>query len=1287
MLHLIGQSALSAFRVDKVQALISAEQLPGQLVGTHFHYLVDHGASLTDQDVARLETLLIATSHASKPGDAIQKWLVTPRFGTQSPWSSKATDIAQLCGLSAVRRIERAVAYEFKFHRLLSEREQVALKSLIHDRMVEAVSENVMEVEQLFEQLPARPLEEVPLLLKGRDALLEADAALGLALEASEIDYLVKAYASLGRNPTDVELMMFAQANSEHCRHKIFRADWWIDDEPQSHSLFDMIRNTHAATQGQGVLSAYHDNAAVIEGFSGDFLAPSRASGSYEFVPAKLDILMKVETHNHPTAIAPFPGAATGAGGEIRDEAAVGRGARTKAGLTGFSVSNLLLSEDAASWEMQSSKPDRIASALNIMIDGPIGAAAFNNEFGRPNLTGYFRVFDMHHDYQRWGYHKPIMLAGGMGNIRNEWIEKGEMLPGDALIVLGGPGMLIGLGGGAASSKVTGTSEQSLDFASVQRGNPEMERRCQEVIDRCWQMEDDNPIVFIHDVGAGGLSNALPELIKDGGLGGRFDLDAVPLADPSLSPLEIWCNESQERYVLAIRAGDVDRFMAICERERCPAHVVGTAIVESHLSVHHKASSQPPVDVPLDLIFGKPPQVQKRVPRLVPRTHPEPDWQLGLAPMIHEVLRHPTVASKRFLITIGDRTVGGLSARDQLVGPRQVPCSNVAVTAAGFNTVRGEAMAVGERSPLAVLDAVASGRMALAESLTNLVSANIGPLSQVKLSANWMAASGFAEEDEKLFETVRAVGMDMAPALGLCIPVGKDSMSMKTVWEEGEQEASVVSPVSLIISAFAPVKDVRETLTPELKSAGSTLLLLELQESARRLGGSIAQQVSGALGGTCPDVGDYPALERLWSWLQDQTVRSSIRSLHDRSDGGLIATVSEMMFAGGKGVMLEMAESEALNPFLFNEELGVVVEVDSGAVSPLLESLEGTGIRAIQVGSVSSDPRLTITQGASVVFESDLSQLRESWSFVSYEIAKRRDHPEAAASEFALETATEPPELVLDVAPSLLTLAAPHTGGEIKPRVAILREQGVNSHQEMAAAFRLAGFEAVDVHMSDLIAGTKCLADYQMLAACGGFSYGDVLGAGTGWAQSILMNERLRDEFANFFSRPDTLTLGVCNGCQMLSQLKDLIPGAGLWPRFVKNESEQFEARFSQVHVLRSNSLVLSDMVGSLLPIVVSHGEGRVDADEDRLARLREAGLTAMAFTDQSRAPTTRYPMNPNGSPGGLTAVTNEDGRALAMMPHPERAFRSIQWSWKPDGLGEFSPWFALFLSAAKQFN
>ena len=822
MLHLIGQSALSAFRVDKVQALISAEQLPGQLVGTHFHYLVDHGATLTDQDVARLETLLIATSHASEPGDAIQKWLVTPRFGTQSPWSSKATDIAQLCGLSAVRRIERAVAYEFKFQRSLSERERVALKSLIHDRMVETVSENLMEVEQLFEQLPARPLEEIPLLLMGRDALIEADAALGLALEDSEIDYLVKAYASLGRNPTDVELMMFAQANSEHCRHKIFRADWWIDDEPQSHSLFDMIRNTYAATQGQGVLSAYHDNAAVIEGFSGDFLAPSGAGGSYEFVPAKLDILMKVETHNHPTAIAPFPGAATGAGGEIRDEAAVGRGARTKAGLAGFSVSNLLLSEDAASWEMQSSKPDRIASALDIMIDGPIGAAAFNNEFGRPNLTGYFRVFDMHHDNQRWGYHKPIMLAGGMGNIRNEWIEKGEMLPGDALIVLGGPGMLIGLGGGAASSKVTGTSEQSLDFASVQRGNPEIERRCQEVIDRCWQMEDDNPIVFIHDVGAGGLSNALPELVKDGGLGGRFDLDAVPLADPSLSPLEIWCNESQERYVLAIRGGDVDRFMAICERERCPAHVVGTAIEESHLSVHHKASSQPPVDVPLDLIFGKPPQVQKRVPRLTPRTHPEPDWQLGLAPMIHEVLRHPTVASKRFLITIGDRTVGGLSARDQLVGPRQIPCSNVAVTAAGFNTVRGEAMAVGERSPLAVLDAVASGRMALAESLTNLVSANIGPLSQVKLSANWMAASGFAEEDEKLFETVRAVGMDMAPALGLCIPVGKDSMSMKTVWEEGEQEASVVSPVSLIISAFAPVKDVRETLTPELKSVGST---------------------------------------------------------------------------------------------------------------------------------------------------------------------------------------------------------------------------------------------------------------------------------------------------------------------------------------------------------------------------------------------------------------------------------------------------------------------------------
>ena len=1287
MRQLAGGSALSPFRLEKIQAAINAAGVRARLLDARYLYFLKDDEGLSEAQRSGLRTLLNADEASGESEHSDVTWYCVPRLGTISPWSSKATEIAHLCGLTAVARIERGIVYRWHLDQPLTDAEKTWIKSLIHDRMVETVLDDLSQTEQLFEEVPPRSLTEVDVLQEGTRALVRADAELGLALEADEIEYLVSAYQELGRNPTDVELMMFAQANSEHCRHKIFRADWWIANEPQSHSLFDMIRNTYQVTEGRAVLSAYHDNAAVIEGFAGAYLAPLGESGQYTFSEGDLPILMKVETHNHPTAIAPFPGAATGAGGEIRDEAAVGRGARTKAGLTGFSVSNLLLDDELEPWEQETSKPDRIASAQEIMIAGPIGSAAFNNEFGRPNLAGYFRVFDMAHGGLRWGYHKPIMLAGGMGNIRKEWVDKGEMRAGDALIVLGGPAMLIGLGGGAASSKASGSGDAGLDFASVQRGNPEMERRCQEVIDRCWQMQDNNPIVFIHDVGAGGLSNALPELVKDGGWGGHFNLDAIPSADKAMSPLEIWCNEAQERFVLAVRQADVARFLAICERERCPATVVGVATAEPQLTVDHAASHQPPVDVPLSLIFGKPPQMQKRVPGLESGEISNPALTKTLESLTHAVLRHPTVASKRFLISIGDRTVGGLTVQDQMVGPRQVPCSNLAVTAAGFEGYQGEAMAMGERTPLAVLDAPSSGRMALAESLTNLVSAQIGALDRVKLSANWMAASGFGSEDEKLYATVKAVGMDMAPALGICIPVGKDSMSMKTVWQDNGSSETVVSPVSLIVSAFAPVLDVRQVLTPELNAAGHTLLLIELNESQCRLGGSIAQQVSGALGGACPDVQDYDGLSALWNWLQDKAVRQRILALHDRSDGGLIATLSEMMFAGGLGVNLQVPDAEALLAFLLNEELGIVIEVEADEAEAFQREGQARHLKVTPLGEVSSEAKLVVRHQGAVVLDEEAASLRRSWSSVGHQIARRRDHPEAAASEYALESAEALPSLVLDVRPALTQLKSRRSANKPRPRVAILREQGVNSQSEMAAAFTLAGFDAFDVHMSDLISGRKSLSDVQMLAACGGFSYGDVLGAGTGWAQSILMNEAVKSEFQRFFNQNNTLTLGVCNGCQMLSQLRTLIPGAESWPTFLRNTSEQFEARFSQVKVLDSNSLVLQELAGSLLPIVVSHGEGRVAPSLADVAALADQKLAALAYVDEQGDPTMTYPTNPNGSPGGLTAVTSTDGRALAMMPHPERAFRSVQWSWRPPELSDYSPWFSLFLSAAKLFD
>jgi phosphoribosylformylglycinamidine synthase len=1288
MLTLTGAPAFSRFRLDKVledlRALCPAVT---SVAARHMHF-ADLERDLGPDELRLLKRLLSygpSRMESFPEGDFL---LVLPRFGTISPWSSKATDIARNCGLDAVRRIERGVAWHIEARRPLQEAELEALAAPLHDRMTEAVVRRADDAARLFERHVPAPLGFVDVLGGGRAALARANDALGLALSEDEIDYLHAHYAGVSRNPTDAELMMFAQANSEHCRHKIFNASWIVDGEPQPKSLFAMIRNTHDKSPG-GVLSAYKDNASVIEGWVAERFFAAPADARYGYVEEPVHILMKVETHNHPTAISPFPGAATGAGGEIRDEGATGLGAKPKAGLAGFSVSHLRIPGHEQPWEQGGPGfPARIAAPLEIMRDGPIGAAAFNNEFGRPNLAGYFRTYEQLVDGVVRGYHKPIMIAGGLGNIRAQHVDKGEVAPGAKLVVLGGPAMLIGLGGGAASSMASGESTEDLDFASVQRGNPEIQRRAQEVIDRCWAMGDDNPIMLIHDVGAGGLSNALPEVIDHSTLGGRIELRDVPNDEPGMSPMAIWCNEAQERYVLAVAAERLEEFAAICARERCPWAMVGETTTERRLLVSDRMFGNDPVDMPVEVLLGKPPRMTRDVARVARRGDALPEIT-DLREAALRVLQLPAVADKTFLVTIGDRSVGGLTARDQMVGPWQVPVADVAVTTTGYRGYTGEAMAMGERTPLAVLDGPASGRMAVGEAITNIAAAAIPSLGHVRLSANWMAACGEAGEDAVLFDTVRAIGEELCPSLGIAIPVGKDSLSMRTRWTEADGERAVIAPLSLIISAFAPVEDARRTLTPQLRldQGDSRLLLVDLAAGRNRLGGSALAQVYGRTGFEPPDLDQPARLAAFFAVIQDLNAAGRLLAYHDRSDGGLLATLAEMAFAGHCGLDVDVGLL-GHDPVaaLFSEELGAVLQLRAGDVRDVLEAFDTAGLAACValIGAPAEGPRVRIRAGERVLLDEPRAVLRDAWSQTSYRMQALRDHPDSAREEHAARLDDEDPGLWaepgFDVAEDV---AAPFIATGARPRIAVLREQGVNSQVEMAAAFHRAGFEPVDVHMSDLVAGRRALDEFAGLVACGGFSYGDVLGAGEGWAKSILYNPRARAQFEAFFARPDTFSLGVCNGCQMMSALKEIIPGAALWPRFVRNRSEQFEARFGLVRVEQSGAALANGMAGAVMPIVVSHGEGRAEfRDETHQQACIDAELVWLRYVDNHGRVATRYPANPNGSPAGIAGLTSADGRVTIAMPHPERVFRSIQHSWRPEHWGEDSPWMRLFRNA-----
>ncbi len=1298
MLRLRGGQALSAFRLQRLTETLS-RRVPGiTRVYAEFIHFADLERGLEPAQHAVLERLLRYGAPAQEPPAGGTQLLVVPRPGTISPWSSKATDIAHNCGLDSLRRLERGIVYTFAGKTGpvagLDDHCLNLIKPLLHDRMTEAVFTSLDEAEGLFRQEAPAALASVDVLGGGRAALERANTELGLALAEDEIDYLVENFRLLGRNPTDVELMMFAQANSEHCRHKIFRADWIIDGQAQPHSLFAMIRNTHETHPGR-VLSAYHDNSAVMSGWPASRFCPRPADGQYERLEEDVHILMKVETHNHPTAISPFPGAATGSGGEIRDEGATGRGSKPKAGLCGFSVSNLRLPDFPQPWEIDHGRPGRIVSALDIMLEGPIGAAAFNNEFGRPNLCGYFRTFEETvpgpDGPEVRGYHKPIMLAGGLGNIRAGHVHKADIPPGAQLIVLGGPAMLIGLGGGAASSMATGESQEDLDFASVQRGNPEMQRRCQEVIDRCWQMGEANPILSIHDVGAGGLSNALPELVHDSGRGGRFELRTVPCDDPGMSPMEIWCNESQERYVLAVRAEDLDTFRALCERERCPYAVIGEATEEQQLLLGDGHFDNTPIDMPLEVLLGKPPKMLRDVHH---RPFHKQDFETdGIDPMeaALRVLRLPAVADKSFLITIGDRTVTGLVARDQMVGPWQVPVSDVAVTLSDYSGYTGEAMAVGERTPLALLDHAASARMAVGEALTNLVAAPIGAMEDIVLSANWMAPAGHPGEDAGLYEAVHAVGIELCPALGIAIPVGKDSMSMKTVWREAGEERAVTAPLSLIVSAFARVSDARCTLTPQLRTdCGDTdLILIDLGKGRQRLGGSALAQVYKQIGHHAPDLDDPQAFKTFFGVIQDLNARGLLLAYHDRSDGGLFATACEMAFAGHCGITLSLdVLGEDPMAALFCEELGALIQVRHQDTDEVLAWLHdaGLGRHTHVLGAPNEEDHIVFRHGRRDWLAAERAVFRRAWAETSFHMQALRDNPDCARQQFDALLDTADPglhaELVFDPAEDV---AAPFIASGKRPRVAVLREQGVNGQVEMAAAFDRAGFASVDVHMSDILAGRVTLDGFDGLVACGGFSYGDVLGAGEGWAKSILFHERTRDAFAAFFADSNRFALGVCNGCQMLSSLHELIPGTAHWPRFVRNASEQFEARLSLVEVLDSPSLFFAGMAGSRLPVAVAHGEGRAEfAAAQGAEQALTTGMAALRFVDNRGQATEAYPANPNGSPQGITGLCNDDGRVTIMMPHPERVFRTVQHSWHPADWDEDAPWMRLFRNARR---
>jgi phosphoribosylformylglycinamidine synthase len=1311
MLELRGAPALSAFRHDKLLAALRARVPEVESLHANYVHFVDHDDELTDDELALLGQLLdygIRSDDDGAPAGGQpegQLFLVVPRIGTQSPWSSKATDIVRNCGLARVRRVERGISYSVSLKAPMSEAAFIAMVETLHDRMTESVLTDSSDAARLFSHHEPAPLGHVDILEGGRTALEKANVALGLALAEDEIDYLVEAFRELQRNPTDVELMMFAQANSEHCRHKIFNADWVIDGEAQSHSLFKMIKNTYQASP-DGILSAYSDNAAVIEGaeagrfFAAPLTGKAAERAAYGTHREPIHILMKVETHNHPTAIAPYPGAATGAGGEIRDEGATGIGGKPKAGLTGFTVSNLRIPEFVQPWEaFDYGKPERMQSALAIMLEGPIGGASFNNEFGRPNLAGYFRTYEQDTlgagGIERRGYHKPIMLAGGYGNIRAGHVQKGEIPVGGKLIVMGGPAMLIGLGGGAASSMASGASSADLDFASVQRENPEIERRAQEVIDRCWALGEANPIRFFHDVGAGGLSNALPELVKDGGRGGLFDLRAVPNAEPGMSPLEIWCNEAQERYVLAVAPEDLDTFDALCARERCPYAVVGEATEAHHLEVRDGHFASKPVDLPMSVLFGKPPKMQREFQRESLELPGVMLDNLDLREAMERVLRLPTVASKSFLITIGDRSITGMVARDQMVGPWQVPVADVAVTTASYDTHAGEAMAMGERPPVALIDPAASARLAVAETITNLAAAPIARLGDIKLSANWMSAADHVGENQALYDAVHAVGMELCPQLGIAIPVGKDSMSMRTAWqaesEKGEaEEKSITAPLSLVVTGFAPVSDALKTLTPQinLDQDESDLILIDLGGGSNRLGGSALAQVYGQLGNECPDLDDPEDLKAFFAVIQGLNADGKLLAYHDRSDGGLLVTLLEMAFAAHAGLEIKLdwlidEPTQAVDA-LFAEELGAVIQVNRQYTEEVLAQFAAAGIETCGViARPRYDDQVRVTLFEEPLLETTRLLAQRTWAETSYRMQALRDNPDCAKSEFdGLLDGRDPG---LSASPSFDVnedVAAPFVN-VARPAVAILREQGVNGQLEMAWSFDHAGFEAVDVHMSDILEGRVSLDAFKGLVACGGFSYGDVLGAGGGWAKSVLFNPRAREQFAAFFERDDSFALGVCNGCQMFAQLKELIPGAESWPRFVRNESEQFEARVAMVQVEQSPSILLAGMEGSRLPIAVAHGEGRAEfRDSAHLRSMQGSAQVALRYVDNYGQVTSHYPANPNGSPSGITGLTTPDGRVTIMMPHPERVVRAVTNSWRPAEWTRDGAWMRLFRNA-----
>ena len=1312
--NLRGAPALSDFRVKKLLAQCEQLQLPVDDIYAEFAHFAQLNEELSASEENVLQQLLTygPTIEEHQPSGLFL--LVTPRPGTISPWSSKSTDIAHNCGLAKVVRLERGIAYYVTLQSgaQLSENQEVLLNALLHDRMMESVFNEFAQASDLFASSEPGELTAIDIESGGKAALVNANVELGLALAEDEVNYLFENFTKLGRNPHDIELYMFAQANSEHCRHKIFNAAWTIDGVEQEKSLFKMIRNTHEVNPDY-VLSAYKDNAAVMVGNKGGRFFPNPETNIYGYNHEDIQILMKVETHNHPTAISPYPGAATGSGGEIRDEGATGIGSKPKAGLVGFSVSNLRIPEFVQPWETDFGKPSRIVTAFDIMMDGPLGGAAFNNEFGRPAILGYFRTYEEEvnsfNGKEVRGYHKPIMLAGGLGNIRDEHVQKREITVGANLIALGGPAMNIGLGGGAASSMASGQSAESLDFASVQRENPEMERRCQEVIDKCWQLGEENPIAFIHDVGAGGLSNAFPELVSDGGRGGVFELRKVPNDERSMAPHEIWCNESQERYVIAVSDKNLAAFEQICARERAPYAVVGRATEEEHLTVtdEHFAGDEKlntPIDLPLDVLLGKTPKIYKDVKTANAEGDSLDLSTVTLSDAADRILSLPTVAEKTFLITIGDRSVTGMVNRDQMVGPWQVPVADCGVTASALDSYHGEAMSLGERTPVALLNFGASARLAVAESLTNIAGTDIGDLNRIKLSANWMSPAGHPGEDAGLYEAVKAIGEELCPALGLTIPVGKDSMSMKTKWDENGTEKSVTSPMSLIITAFGAVEDIRKTVTPELRTdKGETrLVAIDLSKGKKRLGGSCLAQVYKQLGNETPDVDNAETLKGFFNAMQTLVRQEKVIAYHDISDGGLFTTVTEMAFAGHTGVDIDISKlstgaSDDLAT-LFNEELGGVIQIRESDVDAVHAILAEHGVldNCTDIGRLNNEDTIRFSRDGDVVLENSRTYYRTVWAQTTYRMQSLRDNPECAQQEHDVKFDTEDPglntELTFDINEDIVSdlivkdAQASITGtanGIANPRVAILREQGVNSHVEMAAAFDRAGFVAIDVHMSDILSGRTDLADFNGLVACGGFSYGDVLGAGEGWAKSILFNANARAMFKTFFERETTFTLGVCNGCQMLSNLKDIIPGAQHWPHFVQNKSERFEARFSLVEIQESPSVLFKGMEGSRMPIAVSHGEGHAEFSSDEaIDAANNSGTVSMRYVNNYGDVTETYPANPNGSVDGITSLTTTDGRVTIMMPHPERVFRTVANSWHPDSWGEDSPWVRMFRNA-----